>query len=333
MPDYLVTGGCGFIGSHLCEALLARGAGVRILDDLSTGSADNAPAGSVLLRGSVSDPQIVEQALRNVAGCFHLAAVSSVERSTDDWLGSHRTNLSGAVAVFNAARRLTQGRPIPVVYASSAAVYGDSKVLPIRETAQPQPRSVYGADKFGCELHGRVAFEVYGVPTVGLRFFNVYGPRQDPASPYSGVISVFCERLLKGQPIEIFGDGTQSRDFIFVNDVVAALLAAMDRVQRCSAVFNVCSGTQTTVLDLARVIGRLCGGEPDVHFRPRRLGEVVHSCGDPTFFRQELGIHDATTLSTGLSVTLSWMEAVVEARRGAKVQRASREAGFSELLK
>src|SRR5438270_3352876 len=151
MPDYLVTGGCGFIGSHLCEALLARGAGVRILDDLSTGSAENAPAGSVLMRGSVSDPQIVEQALRDMAGCFHLAAVSSVERSTEDWLGSHRTNLSGTIAVFNAARILTQGRPIPVVYASSAAVYGDSKELPIRETAQAQPRSAYGADKYGCE--------------------------------------------------------------------------------------------------------------------------------------------------------------------------------------
>src|SRR5947199_9683280 len=125
MADYLVTGGCGFIGSHLCEALLAGGAGVRILDDLSTGSADNAPRGSVLLRGSVLDAEIVEAALQNVAGCFHLAAIASVERSTEDWLGSHRTNLSGAIAIFNAARKLSQEPPIPVVYASSAAIYGN----------------------------------------------------------------------------------------------------------------------------------------------------------------------------------------------------------------
>src|SRR5207248_4899355 len=137
-------------------------------------SADNAPSGSVLLRGSVSDPEIVDSAMRDVAGCFHLAAIASVERSTEDWLGSHQTNLSGAIAVFNAARRLSQGRPIPVVYASSAAVYGDSKELPIRETAQSQPRSPYGADKYGCELHARIASDVFGVPTIGLRFFNVY---------------------------------------------------------------------------------------------------------------------------------------------------------------
>src|SRR5580704_4874537 len=147
---YLVTGGCGFIGSHLCEALVERGAQVRILDDLSTGSINNVPDGVEILRGSVADPETVVAAMVGVTGCFHLAAITSVERSTRDWFGAHRTNLSGTIAVFDAAQRLAHKLPIPVVYASSAAVYGDCDRLPIRETAPARPRSPYGADKYGC---------------------------------------------------------------------------------------------------------------------------------------------------------------------------------------
>jgi UDP-glucose 4-epimerase len=314
MAFYLVTGGCGFIGSHLCEALLGRGDSVRILDDLSTGLASNAPTGSVLLRGSVSDPEMVATALKDVAGCFHLAALASVERSTRDWFGAHRTNLSGAIAVFNAAQKLSRRRPVPVVYASSAAVYGDCNQLPIRETAPPRPRSPYGADKYGCELHARAACEVFGLPTVGLRFFNVYGPRQDPASPYSGVISVFCERLLRQKPISVYGDGSQTRDFIFVGDVVTALLAAMDKVPQGSAVFNVCTGKQTSVLDLARCIGELCGRAPEIRFCPPRDGEIKHSCGDRRLLSRKLGVRDLVDLRSGLTATLSWMEKAQAAR-------------------
>ena len=158
-------------------------------------------------------------------GCFHLAAVASVELSNRDWLGAHRTNLTGAITVFEAA---TAAGPIPVVYASSAAVYGDCPSLPLGEKSEKRPLSAYGADKIGCELHARVGGKVHRLPSVGLRLFNVYGPGQDPKSPYSGVISIFCERLRRGEPIEIFGDGDQTRDFIFVADVVAAMLRAMD---------------------------------------------------------------------------------------------------------
>ena len=183
MATYLVTGGCGFIGSHLCSALRSAGHGVRVLDDLSTGTEANLAPGADLVRGDVADAGAVREAMEGAAGCFHLAAIASVERGTRDWLGTHRANLSGTVAVFEAAARL--GR-IPVVYASSAAVYGDCAALPLKEDAPTRPLSAYGADKLGCEQHARVAGVVHGIPTLGLRFFNVFGPRQDPLSPLFG---------------------------------------------------------------------------------------------------------------------------------------------------
>jgi UDP-glucose 4-epimerase len=317
MGLFLVTGGCGFIGSHLCEALIKGGAAVRILDDLSTGSPDNAPPEAAILQGSVADPEIVEAAMAGVEGCFHLAAIASVERSTHEWLDAHRTNLSGTIAVFDAARRAGR-RPIPVVYASSAAVYGECRSLPITEAAEARPRSAYGADKLGCELHARIASEVYGVPTVGLRFFNVYGPRQHPSSPYSGVISRFCRRLLRGEPIEVYGDGGQTRDFVFVGDVVRALLAAMRSNTGRPAVFNICSGTRTSVLGLARLIGELCGREPEIHFRPRRPGEIAHSWGDCGLARRALALPAPVALREGLEMTLSWMAAID--RAGARAE-------------
>jgi UDP-glucose 4-epimerase len=308
MALYLVTGGCGFIGSHLCEALVRRGDSVRILDDLSTGSIENVPEGVAIVRGSVADPGLVDSLMEDVVGCFHLAAVASVERSTRDWFGSHRTNLSGAIAVFDAARRMGRGRPIPVVYASSAAIYGDCKQLPIEETAPARPRSAYGADKYGCELHAQVASEVYGVPTVGLRFFNVYGPRQDPTSAYSGVISIFCDRLRRGFPIEVFGDGSQTRDFVFVTDVVNALLISMSQIDCGSGVFNVCTGSATSVLRLAQLVGELCERQPEINLRPARSGEITQSVGNSMLIRRRFDLPTPVGLRCGLRKTLSWME-------------------------
>ncbi|HTV89467.1 MAG TPA: NAD-dependent epimerase/dehydratase family protein, partial [Stellaceae bacterium] len=189
--------------------------------------------------------------------------------------------------------------------ASSAAIYGDCRDRPIGEDAPPRPLSPYGADKLGCELHGRVAGEAFGVPNAGLRLFNVYGPRQDPNSPYSGVISIFCERLRQGRPIEIFGDGSQTRDFIFVADVVAAFLAAMDRPPRSAAVYNVCSGRETSVLQLAELIGRVCRQRPDVRFAPPRPGEIAYSLGDRSLIRERLGLLPPVDLRTGLAATLA----------------------------
>src|SRR6185437_16521969 len=195
MALYLVTGGAGFIGSHLTDALLKRGDQVRVLDNLSTGKWENLDSKATLIVGDIADAGTVARAMDGVDGCFHLAAVASVELGNRDWLGTHRANLTGAITIFDAARRARPDRTVPVVYASSAAVYGDNPNLPLAETAQTRPMSAYGADKLGCELHGRVAAHVHGVRTVGCRFFNVYGPRQDPGSPYSGVISIFFNRI------------------------------------------------------------------------------------------------------------------------------------------
>ncbi len=305
MTAWLVTGGAGFIGSHLCEGLLARGDMVRVLDDLSTGRRENLPPGVDLIVGDVADQAAVHNAVEGVSGCFHLAAIASVERGVTDWLGTHRANLTGAITLFDTIRKLPTR--IPVVYASSAAVYGDAATIPIAEGTTCRPLSAYGADKFGCELHARVASHVHGIPTVGLRFFNVYGPRQDPSSPYSGVISIFCERIRRGAPIEIFGDGEQTRDFIFVADVVAAMLAAM-RVQPAGApVFNVCTGIPISVLDLARAIVELVGtGLVTNHMAPR-AGDIRHSTGSPALARATLSLREPTTLRSGLAKVLGWL--------------------------
>lgn len=311
MKTFLVTGGCGFIGSHLVEALLRQGARVRVLDDLSTGKRVNLPADAELVVGDVADPAIVRTAISGVDGCFHLAAVASVQRSVEDWLGTHRTNLTGTIAILEAARRARSDRPVPVVYASSAAVYGDNPDLPLRETAAPRPLSAYGADKLGSELHARVASLVHGVPTAGLRFFNVYGPRQDPASPYSGVISIFCDRLRRGEAITVYGDGQQVRDFVYVGDVVAALLAAMGRCSSDPIVTNVCSGRPTSVLELARCIAEILGVPLAPDHAPARAGDIRASIGDPAHMGRTLGVSATTSLEVGLRNTLRWMEAGV----------------------
>lgn len=305
MKRYLVTGGCGFIGSHLVDALLVEGHAVRILDDLSTGKYIHTSPRVEFIFGDVADPRIVADAIGGVDGCFHLAAVASVERGNADWLGTHRTNSTGAIAVLSAARHAGARGPVPVVFASSAAVYGNATAIPISENTKTRPLSAYGADKLSCELHGLVAGHVHRVPTCGLRFFNVYGPRQDPKSPYSGVISIFCDRLRAGRNITMYGDGRQTRDFIFVADVVRALLMAMNRCSTEGAVFNVCSGCPTSIGDLAVRIGQILGGKPDVTVGPARKGEIRHSVGSPLRAQRVLGFTASTDLTTGLMLTLA----------------------------
>jgi UDP-glucose 4-epimerase len=190
---------------------------------------------------------IVGKAMHGADGCFHLAAVASVELGNRDWLGTHRTNLTGTITMFDAARRAQDRGPIPVVYASSAAVYGNNPNVPLEESADKMPRSAYGADKLGCEQHALVAGLIHHVPTCGLRFFNVYGTRQDPSSPYSGVISIFCKRLKAGDPIVIYSNGSQTRDFIHVSDVVRSLTSAMKCASIESPIYNVCTGKPTTI--------------------------------------------------------------------------------------
>ncbi len=305
MAHYLVTGGCGFIGSHLCDALLEQGNDVRILDNLSSGHRENAPAATELQIGDVADRVAVREALKDIDGVFHLAAVASVEQSNNDWVGTHVTNLSGCINVFDSARNLRGDGPIPVVYASSAAVYGLNENMPLVETDVAQPMTAYGADKYGCELHARIASSIHGVPTVGLRFFNVYGPRQDPSSPYSGVISIFCERLMSGGPLSIYGDGEQVRDFIHVSDVVRMTMTAMTTPMAGGEVFNVCTGKATSVRQLADVIADLCQVSADIIHRDPRSGDVRVSVGDPTRAFQQFGARARMPLREGLKGTLA----------------------------
>lgn len=309
MANYLVTGGCGFIGSHLCDALIAEGHGVRVLDDLSTGKLENLDPSAILVVGDVADRDAVAAAMKGMDGCFHLAAVASVKRSIEDWTGTHRTNLTGAINVFDAARKARHGKPVPVIYASSAAVYGDNASMPLRESESLRPLTPYGADKLGCELHARVASLIHGVPTTGFRFFNVYGPRQDPASPYSGVISIFAERIMSNQPVTVFGDGRQVRDFVYVGDVVRFLIAGMERDDDHAQVFNVCTGTTTTILQLAKTLASIVGTEFRFGNRPPRTGDIRTSLGDPEKALRILGVETTTPLGDGLRATVESLAA------------------------
>jgi UDP-glucose 4-epimerase len=305
---FLVTGGAGFIGSHLVDALLADGHNVRVLDDLSTGRISQLDPRCELLRGCVTDPQTVARAFDGAAGCFHLAAIASVARGNEDWRGTHLVNQTGTVTVLDAAR--AAGR-IPVVYASSAAVYGNLDDAVAREDVRPVPLTAYGADKLGSELHAAVAMQVHGVPTAGLRFFNVFGPRQDPHSPYSGVISIFAALAAADRTVTVHGDGQQERDFVYVGDVVTHLRAAMQLLARQpgSAVFNVCTGRATSVLELASSLARLHGRAARIAHGPARPGDIRRSLGDPSLAIATLGVRADTTLEDGLARTIVSLEA------------------------
>ncbi|MFC3085541.1 NAD-dependent epimerase/dehydratase family protein [Tabrizicola soli] len=299
MAEYLVTGGCGFVGSHLAEALIAGGDRVVVLDNLSSGKRENLPPGARLVEGDVADPEAVAQAIRGCAGVYHLAGAASVAWCNENWHAGHLTNQTGTVILLETAARA--GR-LPVVYISSAAIYGDAGEGRVDEGRAARPLTAYGADKYGSELHGRIAWSVHGVPTVGLRPFNIYGPRQDPASAYSGVISIFHDRLARGLPVTIFGDGQQTRDFVFVEDVIRFLLAAMERAPGLAGqVFNVCTGRPTTLLDLVGTLARLHGRTPEILHAAPRLGDIRHSLGDPARAEAALGVSAGMRLDEGLS--------------------------------
>ena len=295
MANYLVTGGAGFIGSHLANALLAKGHAVTVLDDLSTGHRHNLPLRARLVVGDIQDAPLVERLMAEADGCFHLAAIASVQRSVEDWAGTHRVNLTGTINILNAAR----ARRVPVVYASSAATYGEQVQFPIRETAPRAPTTAYGADKLGCELHAAVAGG-FGVPTAGLRFFNVYGPRQDPKSPYSGVISIFADRLSRGLPITVFGDGNQVRDFVHVSDVVRHLVEAMRIASPDAPVFNVCTGKPTSIRALAGTLRTLLGATAEIQWADARPGDIRASLGCPKAATAALGVAATVSVEDGL---------------------------------
>jgi UDP-glucose 4-epimerase len=312
----LVTGGAGFIGSHLVDSLLADGFKVRVLDDLSSGRRGNLDARAELVIGDVADRAGVRTAMAGITGVFHLAAVASVARGNEDWLGTHRTNQSGTIAILEAARMEAMGkaRAVPVIYASSAAVYGDTGQEAAHERMVPNPETAYGADKLGSELHARVGSRIHGVPNVGLRFFNVYGPRQDPASPYSGVISIFARKAAERATITLHGDGAQTRDFVHVSDVVRHLRAAMGLLlskhatagngAAFSTVLNVCTGRAVSIRELALMLGRLHRGVPRTEHSLARPGDIRHSRGQWHTAEAILGLRATVALEDGLTTLM-----------------------------
>ncbi len=303
----LVTGGAGFIGSHLVEALVGRGARVRVLDDFSAGRRENLASVAAqieLIEGDVADPAVAEGALAGCDYVFHLAAVASVQASIEEPQRTHRVNAGGTWNVLEGARRLGARR---VVYASSAAVYGDHVALPLGEDLVPRPLSPYAADKAAGEMACLAFHASYGLPTVALRFFNVYGPRQDPRSPYSGVISIFAGRMAQGQAPVIFGDGEQTRDFVHVADVVRAMLLACEREAAAGGVFNIAGGGQTSVRELAEVLNRVLDTGLASTFAAGRPGEVRFSEGDTRRAREALAWEARVLLGEGLSDLVRWL--------------------------
>ncbi|MGE0049680.1 MAG: NAD-dependent epimerase/dehydratase family protein [Acidithiobacillus sp.] len=282
----LVIGGAGFIGSHSVDHMLAEGYAVRVLDDFSTGRRENLPKGHPqleIIAGSVEDATILQVAFTEVSAVLYLAAQVSVQRSLEDPVQSAEQNIVGFVRVLEQARRYS----VRVVYASSAAVYGDPEVLPLQETAPLRPISPYGLEKYSNELYAELFGRLYGLSQLGLRYFNVYGPRQDPRSPYSGVISRFIDQLQNGRPLTVRGDGLQERDFIHVADVARVNLAALRSA--VNGVVNVASGTATTIGELAELLIELNLGKGEMQRVLRQSGDIRHSQADVSRMQQVLG--------------------------------------------
>ena len=285
---YLVTGGAGFIGSHLVESLLAEGAEVTVLDNLSTGLQGNVPDKARLVVGRAGDTSLLDLLLPGCAGIFHLAAVSSVQASLDHPLDVHEDNLTATLALLEAARRHKVPR---FVFSSSAAVYGDTQGQMAREDMRPDPLSHYAVQKLATEYYCQVYKRVYGLETVCLRYFNVFGLRQRADSPYSGAIAKFLEAARDRRAPTIFGDGSQTRDFCPVANVVAANIAAMTKpaAEVSGGIFNIGTGNSVSIREVVEAIREIFPQTPEPQFLPARSGEVPHSRADISLAREKLG--------------------------------------------
>ena len=307
---FLVTGGAGFIGSHIVERLLADGHAVRVLDNFSSGSLLNLvfadeDAELEIVRGDVRDLACVESTAAGVEVIFHQAAMRSVPQSVADPLGTNASNVTGTLHVLEAARRQGVRR---VVYASSSSVYGERLDLPKRETQVPAPISPYGVSKLAGEEYAAVWNRLYGVETVGLRYFNVFGPRQDPASEYAAVIPKFVLAALEGRPVEIHGDGGQSRDFTEVENVVEANVLAADADGAGGEVFNVGCGARVSLLDIVGKLELLVGRRIRRRFTESRAGDVRHSEADIDKARRVLGYVPKVAFDEGLQRVVEYFQ-------------------------
>ena len=303
----LVTGGAGFIGSHIAATLAAHGERVRIIDDLSTGYLENIEAirGDVdFVRAGLNDGEALRRALEGIEIVFHQAAIPSVPRSIDNPRETHRACVEATFALLLAARERGVRR---IVYAASSSAYGDQPTLPKTEEMRPDPLSPYAVAKLVGEYYCQVFTRAYGLETVALRYFNVFGPRQDPSSPYSGVISRFIAALLGGENPVIFGDGEQSRDFTYVANVVGANLRAAQSGKAVGQVINIANGEQTTLNELLKVMKKITGRDNVwADYREPRTGDVRHSLADISLARELLGYEPRVGLEEGLRKTIEW---------------------------
>lgn len=295
-----VTGGAGFIGSNLAGALAGENE-VTVIDDLSTGRPLNLKGiNARLIQGSITDLELLEKAFTGVDCVFHLAAIASVQKSVEDPIRTNEVNIDGTLNVLVAARDAGVSR---VVFASSSAVYGDSPEQPKSEDMIPNPKSPYAVTKLTGEHYARVFQELYGLEAVVLRFFNVFGPKQDPSSEYSGVISRFISAVLKGEQPVIYGDGEQTRDFVYVADVVRACTLASR--SRATGVFNIASGKSTSLNQLAAMIGEAAGRDVAPRYAETRQGDIKHSLADVSK-AEEIGYASERTIEEGLRRTVEW---------------------------
>jgi nucleoside-diphosphate-sugar epimerase len=305
----LVTGGAGFIGSHIASALAGSGARVRVIDDLSTGHVENLEeiGGDVdFVKASLADEAATKRALEDVELVFHEAAIPSVPRSVDNPRETHMACVEGTFTLLSAARERGVRR---VVYAASSSAYGDQPTLPKREEMRPEPLSPYAVAKLVGEYYCQVFNRVYNLETVCLRYFNVFGPRQDPSSQYSGVISRFISSLLGNQTPIIFGDGEQSRDFTYVANVIEANRRAAETTAGVGHVINIANGERTTLNELLAVLKNITGRtDVQAEYREPRVGDVRHSLADITQARELLGYEPRVGLEEGLRSTMQWWQ-------------------------
>ena len=301
----VVTGGCGFIGSNIAEELIKKHY-VVVIDDLSTGRIENIRSlqdkeNFEFVRGNITDLGLLKQIFEDVDCIFHQAAIPSVQRSVENPLDTNEANIKGTLNVLIAARDCGVKK---VVYASSSSVYGDTPELPKKENMKPNPQSPYAVSKLTGEYYCKVFSDIYGIKTICLRYFNVYGPKQDPASEYAAVIPRFINRVLNNQPPIIFGDGNQTRDFTFVKDVVKANILAMEK--NVEGVFNIAYGQQISINELANKIMEIVGVKLNPVYDKPRPGDIRNSLADISLAKQKLGYMPEYSLEKGLEVTIRW---------------------------
>lgn len=302
----LVTGGAGFIGSHIAEALVRKGHRVRVVDNFASGRRENLRAvrgDAEVIEGDCSDPAVARRAVKGVEAVFHEAAVPSVARSVADPALSHRAGATATVEMLVAARDAGVRR---FIYAGSSSVYGDIRGRAKREDMKPHPLSPYAVSKLGGEHYVRVFASLYGMETLTLRYFNVFGPRQDPGSPYSGVISLFTTAMLSGRVPVIYGDGRQSRDFTYVANAVDGNLRALSRKGLRGQTVNVATGRRVTLLELLRALARLTGRPARARHQKPRAGDIRHSLADIGLAKKLLGYRPMVGFEEGLALTVDW---------------------------